>query len=64
LFAATEDASDIAAALIYHVRRHADTYWRLLPALEGAHPKLESSTIVSWIKGCGLPGRTSGPSAW
>ena len=51
LFAATENPADFAAALIYHMRRHGDTYWHLFRALEGMHPKLESSTVVSWIKG-------------
>lgn len=55
LFAAIENPADFAAALIYHMRRHADTYWHLLRALEVAHPKLECSTLVSWIKGLRAP---------
>lgn len=55
LFDASEDPIEFASALMYHMRRHGDSDYRLHRAVADRHPGFERSTLASWRKGSRSP---------
>ncbi|WP_075042273.1 hypothetical protein [Brucella intermedia] len=55
LFDWTDDPAEFQHALIYHMRRHGDTYWHLHRAVTGENGKFDRTTLLSWTKGTKVP---------
>jgi hypothetical protein len=55
LFDWTEDPGDFQQALIYHMRRHGDSYFHLHRAVAGDHPSFDPKTLQTWVKGIKVP---------
>ncbi|PJR12752.1 hypothetical protein [Sinorhizobium meliloti] len=55
LFDWTDDPSDFQQALIYHMRRHGDSYWHLHRAVAGENESFDHKTLLSWVKGTKIP---------
>lgn len=55
LFDWADNPPDFQQALIYHMRRHGDSYWHLHRAVTGENDAFDHKTLFSWIKGTRVP---------
>ncbi|MBP2238687.1 hypothetical protein J2Z31_005228 [Sinorhizobium kostiense] len=55
LFDWTEEPEGFQQALIYHMRRHGDTYWHLHRAIVREEDAFDHKTLLSWTKGTKVP---------
>lgn len=55
LFEWTEEPDGFQQALIYHMRRHGDTYWHLHRAVVREEDAFDHKTLLSWTKGTKVP---------
>ncbi|WP_370643762.1 hypothetical protein [Shinella sp. NM-101] len=55
LFDRTEEPEGFQEALIYHMRRHGDSYWHLHRAVVGNDDAFDHKTLLSWTKGIKVP---------
>jgi hypothetical protein len=49
------DPQDFQQALIYHMRRHGDSYWHLYRAVVGEHEAFDHGTLLTWVNGKKVP---------
>lgn len=55
LFDRTEEPEEFQQALIYHMRRHGDSYWHLHRAVISDEHAFDRKTLLSWAKGTKAP---------
>ncbi|MCW5712263.1 hypothetical protein [Shinella sp.] len=55
LFEYAEDPEGFREALIYHMRRHGETYWHLHHAIVRPDEAFDHKTLLSWTKGIRVP---------
>lgn len=55
LFDWTEEPDGFQQALIYHMRRHGDSYWHLHRAVVREEDAFDRKTLLSWTKGTKVP---------
>jgi len=55
LFDWTEEPEGFQEALIYHMRRHGDSYWHLHRAVVRDDDAFDHKTLLSWTKGTMVP---------
>lgn len=55
LFDWTEEPEGFQQALIYHMRRHGDSYWHLHRAVVREEDAFDHKTLLSWTKGTKVP---------
>ncbi|WP_410176692.1 hypothetical protein [Sinorhizobium medicae] len=55
LFDWTEEPDGFQQALIYHIRRHGDSYWHLHRAVVREEDAFDRKTLLSWTKGTKVP---------
>ncbi|MEY9584275.1 hypothetical protein [Sinorhizobium fredii] len=55
LFDWTEEPEGFQQALLYHMRRHGDSYWHLHRAVVREEDAFDHKTLLSWTKGTKVP---------